>query len=741
MELAFLPGQQPIRPGPLARFLPPLEEGAIAHAVAEWSAPGELILDPFGNSPRLAIEAALAGRAVLVTANNPIIRFVLEKSANPFTMQELQTALARLAAVPKNGTRLEPFLLDLYRTECERCGESVIADYFVWERDAQGPVLKSYTCPKCNFSGEIKTSLKDRQRVQTYSRHRLQRALALEQIAQSGDSYRRSAEEALGVYPPRVLFALVTLLNKLEQISFSPQLDSAVRALMLSAFDQTNALWSYPEGSRSRPLQLSISPRFREINVWRSLEQAIDRWAMNDPAIEVESWIPGASILPGRIALFPGPVRALMPALKQAPVRLVLAALPRPNQAFWTLAALWASWLFSREKAAPIRVALQRRRYEWAWYAGALGISLANLAKAVGRNTPGLIFIPEAEPAFIMAGAVGLQAAGFACTGCALRVEERQALSSWLADVGQKPVTPDMRLDNRVADAMRSILLQRGEPASYPLMHAAAWTALASCGQVAGHWKRARTRAIGEIDNAIETSLVNSWKFVRLDRGSEIERGVFWLTNPGEAEIPLSDRVEKAVVGILRQEDGLSELELETRICCQFPGWLTPERRLIRACLESYAHWNVDEELWRFRKEDQAEARGADCAEIEGLLKKAGIRLGYDIDEDDWISWREDRGVPGFVFKVMERASLGSVYQDVGGKQVNIVLPGGRGPLVAEKVRRDPRLKEWLGAGTRILKFRHIRLLAADLTLNRANLTKRLALDPHKDRDPQLPLL
>ena len=44
---------------------------------------GSWVLDPFGFSPRLALEAARAGYRVLVTVNNPITRFLLEMSARP----------------------------------------------------------------------------------------------------------------------------------------------------------------------------------------------------------------------------------------------------------------------------------------------------------------------------------------------------------------------------------------------------------------------------------------------------------------------------------------------------------------------------------------------------------------------------------------------------------------------------------------------------------------------------------
>jgi hypothetical protein len=70
-----------------------------------------------------------------------------------------------------------------------------------------------------------------------------------------------------------------------------------------------------------------------------------------------------------------------------------------------------------------------------------------------------------------------------------------------------------------------------------------------------------------------------------------------------------------------------------------------------------------------------------------------------------------------------------------------IVLPGGRARLVEYKLSRDPRLRSALQESWRLIKFRHLRRLADDLSLVRENLERLLDLDPLANRDPQLPLL
>lgn len=138
MELAFPPGAPAARQGPLARFLPPVEPGAVTRFLESYPLPEGWLLDPFGVSPMLAIEAARA-RGAVAAFSNPVVRFVLEHRLNPIDPSDLRAALARLAAAPKDDTRLERFLLDLYRSECARCGAAVSADYFIWDRELQVP--------------------------------------------------------------------------------------------------------------------------------------------------------------------------------------------------------------------------------------------------------------------------------------------------------------------------------------------------------------------------------------------------------------------------------------------------------------------------------------------------------------------------------------------------------------------------------------------------------------------------
>ena len=634
---------------------------------------------------------------------------------------------------------MERFLLDLYRSECGRCGRPVTVDFFVWDRELDVPVLKAYACTNCNHSGEEPTSPGDRERALAHPRGGLSYALALEQAASADDPDRQHVEAALAVYPGRTLYALITLANKLEQLGMTVVQREAAEALLLTAFESANSLWGHPE-SRSRPRQLIASPRFREANVWRALERGLDEWALPDPGIEWMEW-PAASLPgPGQVAVFPGPVRELVDTLPPDTRPLVATVLPRPNQAYWTLSALWASWLWGREAAAPIKVVLRRRRYDWVWHASALRNAFQVLAPALPESTPVLGLVPEAEPGFVSAALAGLDAAGCRLTGRAPRMADGQAVFTWDVDRRPPPTADGQRLRREIVACAEGFLRGLGEPAPYATVHAVIWSHLAAARHAASWWDHEAAPPLQVIDDVLEGLLADPETFVRLDPKADPESGLYWLYDPRGAAGPVSDRVEVAILGELQRAEVIGGLDLEARLCAAFRGAMTPDRRLVAACLSSYASEDPPGR-WHLRPEDSLPARQTDLSDVRREVEALGTRLGYQVRSTGFIEWINPDGDVEFVFQVQDTAAIGEALAAGTVPPRVVVLPGGRAALVAEKERRDPRLRAWLAAGGRFVKFRHIRRLASETTLQDETFESRLGIDPPEHADPQLPLL
>ena len=573
------------------------------------------MLDPFGAAPRLAVEAAWAGYRVLVAANNPISRSLIEWCANPPAEDDLQAALAELAATHRGDERIEPHIKSLYTSECSQCGQPVLVEYFVWERQAAAPFAKVYHCLKCGESGEHPASPADAARAAQFSASGLHRARALERVAALNDPDRAHAEEALSVYLPRAVYALFTLINKLDGLSLSAARRGCLQALLLYACDQASSLWAYPT-ERERPRLLATPHRFRENNIWLALEQGIHLWSSEQTRVPLVFW-PDLPPVEGGICLFEGRLKDL-PATdvseKIGKVAAGLAALPRPNQAFWTLSALWAGWLWGREAVGPFKNVLRRRRYDWAWHTAALFSAMGSLDTILAEGAPFWGLVGEAEPGFLSAALTAAAEAGFDLEGICVQDETSQAQITWKRSAGRPlETTPAGRAHPCAAQGAIQYLQERGEPADFLLTQGAALAALAQEGKIlvapkieeAPHAGETRREAPAEPGpahhfNNLQSVLKDVFTYrggFRRFEGSDqaLDVGYWWLRDASKAGPPLSDRVEVALVRYLQQHPGCTLAEMEGVLCEAFPGLFTPDQELIQVCLESYGEQQPSE--------------------------------------------------------------------------------------------------------------------------------------------------
>ena len=343
LDTPFIIGKSPTRDGPLSRFLPPLEDGLAADWLPRHADRGGWVLDPFGTAPRLAVEAARAGYRVLVTANNPISRFLLEMIAAPPTESELKAALADLAITKKGEERLETHLQSLYLTKCANCGQVLPARAFLWKKEEFAPRIltaRLYECPACGDSGKRPVTQFDVEHAHKIAESAgLHRARLLERVAPTDDPDREYAEEALAVYQPRAIYALATLINRLDAPGVTPERRRALSALFLSACDAGNNLWRV-DNDRPRPKQLTVSNEFCENNIWMALEAAVAEWAAQTEPVPCVQW-PNKIPESGGIILFEGRIAELATIVNEAPIAAVITALPLPQRGGTPLRRRW----------------------------------------------------------------------------------------------------------------------------------------------------------------------------------------------------------------------------------------------------------------------------------------------------------------------------------------------------------------------------------------------------------------
>ena len=717
----YIPGFRPADAGPLSRFLPALEDGVISGWLAALNRTGSWLLDPFGFSPKLVLEAARSGYRVLVTANNPITRFLLEIFANPPPQTEFIAALADLGAVKKGDERLEQHLQSLYLTQCENCEKQIQAQAFLWRKGEDVPYAKVYECKYCGNSGEHNTTNSDKELVmQIAATDTLHRTRLFERVISLKDEDRIYAEEAIEHYLPRPLYVLGTILNRLDSLNLSEVRKQALTALVLLACDAGNTLWGHP-AERPRPKQLSTPSQFREDNLWTMLERGVSLFAESGSPVVIEAW-PKKIPETGGICIYEGRLRDLAHEVKrEIPIAAVIGSIPRPNQAFWTLSALWAGWLWGKDAVEPYKVALRRRRYDWAWSATALFAMFNYLNELLADGVPVFGVMPEPEAPFMTSALTAAHTAGFHLVSVALRTQHDPVQILWKS--GKKSQPAPMEVET-IRKAMREHLSARGEPAGYLHLHTAGLIALAEANAL----KQTEDEfdfAMRKTQSAMEQALKDSHEFVHHSAGEGVDTGMWSLAAVTQNE-SLADKVEVAVVTFLQKNPQAIYLEIEEELNNQFTGLMTSSKGLIYAVLNSYAE--KDGGSWNLRREDLASVRREEVKSIFALLEEIGKRLGLKSKiENKVLTWLES-DKPVRRFYVLASALVHRALEHADEKTV-IVIPGGRAALAAYKQDRDPLLKERL-KNHRLIKYRLLRSVLELPILTRETFDKQIASDP-----------
>lgn len=739
-SFSLIPGIPPSNPGPLSRFLPPLEDGVGSNWLLENIKPGSWVLDPFGSAPRLSLEAARAGYRVLVTANNPVTRFILEIGALSLPATELNAAIADLAVTRKGKEKLEDHLQALYLTTCASCEQEIPAQAFLWRKGERAPFGRIYECAHCGEIGEKPATAEDEKRAAEAAKVAgLARARVLERVVPLDSPDRQYAEEAIQHYLPRTIYALATLINRLDSLQISEKRRQALTALILSACDRGNALWPHPT-ERPRPKQLSMPSQFYERNIWFALEESIDGWAGTGTPIPCLRWSSGGSEkLPkqGGILLYEGRIKKLANVVQDAPIVAVIGSIPRPNQAFWTLCALWAGWLWGREAAEPFLVALRRRRYDWGWQATALHAALHHVFGLLPLSAPFFGLLTEAEPGLLTATLTAASTAGFDLRAQAMRTAHDYIQLLWQR--GERlPREKDVVDLKTLRDAMHTHLVESGEPATYLQLFAAGLLK-----QAQGHGlmrpEQDFDEALREVGTSIQQAIQSDSKMERIDSENRSLEVGMWDLPEGEArDDPLADRVERAVVNHILKRPSTTLLDIERSLYPEFPGLLTPSRAMVSAVLESYAVHKAGR--WSLREEDQPSKRRAEIETMLDQIDKIGQRLEYKTEHLDntSIAWIENDH-PVRVFYLLVSAITGPLLEENKHPMETclLVLPGGRAGLLAYKQRRDPKLLKQL-EGWKIVKFRLVRALAEIPVLNRQTFEEQLVSDPIEQTQGQM---
>jgi hypothetical protein len=383
----------------------------------------------------------------------------------------------------------------------------------------------------------------------------------------------------------------------------------------------------------------------------------------------------------------------------------------------------------------PYKLALRRRRYDWAWNATALNAAFTHLFELLPPGTPFFGLLPEPEPSFLTSALTAASAAGFDLQSLAMRTEHDPMQLSWKRSEGLKREVKKVTLAE-IQNVIHAHLTERGEPASYLHVHAAGLIALTEA-QALKDKEQEFDDAMRATQVLIQNALSNDERFVHYSTGESVDTGEWSSNDLSRYYDSLSDRVEVAVVTFLQKNPNSIYLEIEDDLYPRFPGLLTPSKAMIYAVLYSYAE--KDGAAWKLRPEDVASARRNELITMNAMIEAVGKRLSYTTRQKDKnLLWVEDDKVK-YTFYVLASALIGRAILETPhpAEQTIIVLPGGRAALAAYKAQRDPALAVRM-KNYRVAKYRLLRTLVEVPVLTRETFEEQLASDPVEKAKTQM---
>jgi hypothetical protein len=749
----FVPGIQDEQERIASGLRWPILGGLVEAYVVAYTDPGDRVLVPYCQGPLVVEEILSTDRQVLALNFDPLLVMLIQTELAPPRARNLNAAVARLGDSSKQGMPLRRYLGDLYATVCPACFRPAVVDYFAWDREQGQPIAKYLRCPACAWDGRARIEQEDRERLEEVSTQGMHYHYILDRVTPPGEgrALRPRLEFLLELYSPRNLYALAELVLRIESMFAGEPLQQTLKILLLDCLDRCSSLAPLP-GSTARRRGLARPGRFLERNVWHAFEEAADRLRAVAGkgglalAPSLESFL--SSDTEGVGYLGQGLVRDLPRSLPPRSLRLILTSPPALDSAVWSLGYLWGAWLLGAEAVAPLRPLLRQRTPDPVWYARVMAGSLRTLGSLLSDEGRLVLILTRQRRAVVEALLLASSQAKLGLASLVQRGNDyRLELTPAFRQMGEPSKHAlDVQIRRASVEAAVTTIRARGEPVAWLALHASIQRRLAETGLLS------RASEPGTVEEPSPLDMVAEQIEVALEEpvfarvaSSESKQELWWLADPVDVAMPLSDQVEEASYELLQGALAFTEVDFVDQVYRRFPGELTPDGDLVAACLRAYGH-EPTPGYWQLRREDLPKAREEEQKAMERHLQTLGQRLGYQ--SRVWApfdaAWFEGRRVHT-VFVIRWQAAVRealALSDRVNGAQPYLVIPGGRAELVSYKLAHNPLWQRAVDeTGWGFIKYRHVRQLVAQAEVDQYALRAIVGLDPVVERErAQLPL-
>ncbi len=717
----------------LERFLPPYPNGSLSDMLLFSGIDQGWVLDPIGNQPLSDIELAQAGYQVFVACNNPILAKILQVICAAYPKSLYQAAIADFGALKLGAERLENQVKKLYISPCPDCLSDQTEVRYLWKKNQSFPFAREVSCKNCDLNGVYKLSDMDHENLKQIGNIQLHRMKVLQRIIPGSSDPPIAVKEVIDSYLPRALAVISSIINKLDSFHTTSERKDIIETLLVHVFDYGNMLWGVASG-RNRPKQISVPAEFYEFNLWKILEEAVNKIRIIENQIPF-TFFPELPPASGGICFYPGRINSFKD-IHQLPVfKAVATVLPRPNQALWTYNAVWSGWLWGQNAANKLKGALERRRYDWIWHTQAIRTVFAYTSKL---EVPFLAVAPELSNSYILAYLSAAAGSNFHLEHAAYHPDVKSGQFYWYPN----QTSMDLSTDTGLADNLKKYLGLKGAPADYQ--------ELMSIFLISETIDQLSSLQLNKFDNSLfintqkifEETIRDKEIFIQVD-DDQLENAEFWLNNPPTHYQPNNDQIEGLFLRYVQKNQTFSFDEITYSVNQHFPGLLPVSNYFLQRLISSYCEPFAEESnRYQLNPRESIQSRKNDIQELTKLIRSIGNKLGFNVDGDQPIQWSSVGLEPKYRFfitasSIISQFRISTISNNF---ETVIVFPGSRAELLSYKLKNDPVYQNHFRK-FHFVKFRHLRTMSENPGLNFKTWVQILDSDPAVWQEANQPVL
>ncbi len=644
----------------------------VSHYIETYTKKGEIVLDPFCGSGPTPIEAIKLGRKGIGIDLNPMAIRITKMTAIPIDITDIENCFNE---VIKCSNEIEK----LYETKCN-CGSKANTLATIWNRDDNLPEEIRYFCVKCNERKAKKPEKEDLDLLNKIEEMKVPFWYPTTKLEYDTQDFKEGTHKAEydsidKLFTRRNLISLSIVFNEIQKIKneklkllfefvftrishlaskMCPSADPGGKGhwseFSATSFWPVHRYWIPPTNMESNVLMLFENAingvqgivkgkqdskeqikYYRETDNFNDLNKDANFFIKNHNALELNEIIPRNSV--DYVFTDPPYGGAIQ---------------------YFELSTLWASWLKEKLNYEDEITINRKQNKDFKYYHRMLTASFKQIFDVLKRGKYMTVTFHSTQIKVWTSIIKAIVLAGFDLEKIIYQPPARASAKGLLQPYGsatgdyyirfrkpesQTTLTPaeisQERYERIVIEAAKRIIAERGEPIIYQHI----------LNGIIVELKREGALLSGETNPEDIMKAQVEKEFILIDildkKGKKLGNK-WWLKDPKSIPylelIPLADRVETAIIDVLRDKVKVSYDDILQKIFIKFPNALTPDTQSIKEILDEYANKTTDGK-WRLKPKIK-ETEGAHSKMIY-FLGIIGKKAGFDV----WIGIREQSDV------------------------------------------------------------------------------------------------